>query len=195
MAVKDIVRLASQHRTLYCYVILSVWIFFLVAGEYCPLAFQQPSTFTKVIYSVGMQRYITGSWGTTNFNLNTKIYLRNEINFLATNRVGEEQNQQQRNNLQPPTNKKTIREKVCNPVSGIVHREEGGILDGWTLQGVLVVTRHGDRGPMVHVRDVASIDCGSKQKGDLRVLLFDLIEYDYPNVIATLRHNFYQKNH
>lgn len=31
---KELIRLSSQHRTLYCYSILSVWIFLLIAGKY-----------------------------------------------------------------------------------------------------------------------------------------------------------------
>lgn len=39
-------------------------------------------------------------------------------------------------------------------------KEDGGTLEGWKLQGVLLVIRHGDRGPMSHVQGVSSIDCG-----------------------------------
>lgn len=48
----------------------------------------------------------------------------------------------------------------CNPYRTIVRKDDGGILDGWKLQGVLLLTRHGDRGPMVHVRGIDAIDCG-----------------------------------
>lgn len=48
----------------------------------------------------------------------------------------------------------------CNPYRSIVRKDEGGILDGWKLQGVLLLTRHGDRGPMAHVRGINTIDCG-----------------------------------
>lgn len=30
---KELIRLSSQHRTLYCYTIFSIWIFLLVAGN------------------------------------------------------------------------------------------------------------------------------------------------------------------
>lgn len=49
----------------------------------------------------------------------------------------------------------------CNPYRSIVRKDEGGILDGWKLQGVLMLTRHGDRGPMAHVRNINTIDCGA----------------------------------
>lgn len=34
----------------------------------------------------------------------------------------------------------------CNPYTSIVRKDEGGNLDGWKLQGVLMLARHGDRG-------------------------------------------------
>lgn len=49
----------------------------------------------------------------------------------------------------------------CNPYQSIVRKEDGGILDGWKLQGVIMLIRHGDRGPMAHVRGINSIDCGA----------------------------------
>lgn len=45
-----------------------------------------------------------------------------------------------------------------------MRHEDGGILNGWNLQGVLVLIRHGDRGPMVHVRGINSIDCSPGQQ-------------------------------
>lgn len=51
----------------------------------------------------------------------------------------------------------------CNPYENIVRQDDGGVLNGWKLQGVLLLTRHGDRGPMSHVRGINSIDCSSRQ--------------------------------
>lgn len=48
----------------------------------------------------------------------------------------------------------------CTPLSHISRIDDGGILDGWKLQGVLMIIRHGDRGPMSHVRSVPHLDCG-----------------------------------
>lgn len=48
----------------------------------------------------------------------------------------------------------------CNPVESILRHEDGGLFDGWQLQGVLLLTRHGDRGPMAHVRGINGVDCG-----------------------------------
>lgn len=47
----------------------------------------------------------------------------------------------------------------CNAYDTIERHDDGGILNGWKLQGVLLLIRHGDRGPMVHVRGINSIDC------------------------------------
>lgn len=49
----------------------------------------------------------------------------------------------------------------CNPYQKIVRKDDGGILNGWKLYGVMLVIRHGDRGPMAHVRDINSIDCST----------------------------------
>lgn len=48
----------------------------------------------------------------------------------------------------------------CTPLTQIQRFDDGGILDGWKLQGVLLVIRHGDRGSMSHVRTVPYLDCG-----------------------------------
>lgn len=48
----------------------------------------------------------------------------------------------------------------CTALSQINRLDDGGILDGWKLQGVLLVIRHGDRGPMSHVRNIPHLDCG-----------------------------------
>jgi len=47
----------------------------------------------------------------------------------------------------------------CAPLAQLQRLDDGGILEGWKLQGVLLVIRHGDRGPISHVRS-AGINCG-----------------------------------
>lgn len=34
MLLKELIKFSSQHRTLYCYLILSIWIFLLIAGKF-----------------------------------------------------------------------------------------------------------------------------------------------------------------
>lgn len=119
------------------------------------------NTYSEPLYrpSTGMQRYITTSWRQTNVNLNTRIYFQNEINFVAANGL-EQQQQQELRETGPLSARKTMKERVCNPAEGIRQADEGGLFEGWTLQGVIAVTRHGDRGPIVHVRNVQDLDCG-----------------------------------
>lgn len=40
----------------------------------------------------------------------------------------------------------------CNPYNSIVRKDDGGILDGWKLQGVLMLSRHGKHG--VHLVEI-----------------------------------------
>lgn len=57
-----------------------------------------------------------------------------------------------------------MHEKDCNPMEVIHAGDEGGALDSFKLQGVLLLIRHGDRGPMTHLRGINAIDCD--QDGD-----------------------------
>lgn len=50
----------------------------------------------------------------------------------------------------------------CSQLDEIVVREDGGLLADWHMLGVLMLIRHGDRGPMVHVRGVNAINCGAQ---------------------------------
>lgn len=55
----------------------------------------------------------------------------------------------------------------CSLPHTINRGEHGGILNGWRLQGVLLVIRHGDRGPMTHVRGINSIDCSPDNRNSI----------------------------
>ncbi|KAL9706391.1 hypothetical protein quinque_009909 [Culex quinquefasciatus] len=124
MLLKDIARFSLQHRTLYCYLILSIWIFLLIAGMY---------------------KYI-GSIEASNSALSSKTFLFKKQQLLL-----EEQDR---------IRAKKINDEDCNHPPQIGLGEEGGTLEGWSLQGVLLLIRHGDRGPMTHVRGIDSVDCG-----------------------------------
>lgn len=39
----------------------------------------------------------------------------------------------------------------------------GQVKDSYQLEGVLILIRHGDRGPLTHVRDISSIDCAANE--------------------------------
>lgn len=90
------------------------------------------------IFIVGMYRYI----GTTNFQ--TFLTVKQYNHYLKKEESSKIQKYQQ----------------DCSPIESIVRQEDGGILEGWKLQGVLLLTRHGDRGPMSHVKGMSLVDCG-----------------------------------
>lgn len=52
-----------------------------------------------------------------------------------------------------------MHERDCNPPDVIYPGDEGGAIDSFKLQGVLLLIRHGDRGPMTHLRGINSINC------------------------------------
>ncbi|XP_050077364.1 2-phosphoxylose phosphatase 1 [Anopheles maculipalpis] len=128
MLLKEIARFSLQHRTLYCYLILSIWIFLLIAGMY------------KYIGSIenGNNLLSAKSFGYRK----TESYLVGEGDPAGRHRIKE------------------INQTDCTHPFAIVPGEEGGSLEGWTLQGVLLLIRHGDRGPMAHVRGINEVDCG-----------------------------------
>ena len=49
--------------------------------------------------------------------------------------------------------------KVCNPPSQIIRGSEGLPEGNYSLEGVIIFLRHGDRGPMSHVRNISNIRC------------------------------------
>lgn len=40
-----------------------------------------------------------------------------------------------------------------------------GIFDTkqWTMKGLLILIRHGDRGPLQHVRNISGVNCGTTE--------------------------------
>lgn len=50
-------------------------------------------------------------------------------------------------------------QQTCNHIDDIQRQDDGGVLNEWRLQGVLLLIRHGDRGPMSHVRGIENVDC------------------------------------
>ncbi|XP_028041720.1 uncharacterized protein LOC114251590 [Bombyx mandarina] len=52
--------------------------------------------------------------------------------------------------------------RACNPADNIVRGSEGAVdEDAWLLHGVLVITRHGDRGPLTHLKGGDKLPCDS----------------------------------
>ncbi|XP_035774398.1 2-phosphoxylose phosphatase 1-like [Anopheles albimanus] len=125
---KELTRISIQHRTLYCYVILSIWIFLLIAGMYKYIgSIERNNNKFLTIQGFGYQK--------------TKEYFKDDEEFTSS--------------LISNTN-----HSECTHPSMLMAGEEGGSLEGWTLQGVLLLVRHGDRGPMAHVRGINGVDCG-----------------------------------
>lgn len=151
MLLKDIARFSLQHRTLYCYLILSIWIFLLIAGRFLELPLGSFKTLgcervsSIFCHLAGMYKYI-GSIEASNSVLSSKTFLFKKQQLLL-----EEQDR---------IRAKKINDEDCNHPPQIGLGEEGGTLEGWSLQGVLLLIRHGDRGPMTHVRGIDSVDCG-----------------------------------
>lgn len=81
----------------------------------------------------------------------------------------------------------------CNPYRTIVRKDDGGILDGWKLQGVLVLTRHGDRGPMAHVRGINTFDCGIGRQNNVLLNKYRTFLLN-ATTIAPAGHYNYNKN-
>lgn len=84
--------------------------------------------------------------------------------FLSVQQYGNYVNQEE-------TTKMKKFQSDCNHVHAIKRREDGGVLNGWSLQDVLLLTRHGDRGPMAHVRGINSVDCSGNRQNHNNVLL------------------------
>ncbi|PNF23838.1 hypothetical protein B7P43_G13724 [Cryptotermes secundus] len=118
-------KLSSQHRALYCYLILSVWIFLLVAGMY---------------------KYIGNEDG-----ISALKHTDNDIPMRSFSK-----------NLKPDIKTRRIF-KLCNPPEEIAIGNEGLVHGNYTLEGILIFLRHGDRGPLAHVRNISTVNCA----GDL----------------------------
>ncbi|GAB0100103.1 2-phosphoxylose phosphatase 1 [Sergentomyia squamirostris] len=147
---EDIVRLSRQHRTIYCYLILSIWIFLLIAGMY---------------------RYM----GTT---LHVQNYASGRNFFF-----GDSQGRQGRRQIQE-----------CNNLSLIASDGEGGNLEGWNLAGVLMLIRHGDRGPMEHIRGINTINCGFSEPLPILHRYKNFIINSTVSVSASFSHSVWLKN-
>ncbi|XP_015113288.1 2-phosphoxylose phosphatase 1 [Diachasma alloeum] len=117
----EMVRLSYQHRAFYCYIILTIWIFLLVAGMY---------------------KYI----GT------------DEKSSLQSKQSSDLPIREFARHLKPDVKNKRIF-KLCNSVDDINIGAEGKIDANLTLEGVIILIRHGDRGPLSHIRNISTVNC------------------------------------
>lgn len=93
---RDLIRLSSQHRTLYCYLLL--WILLIV---------------------VGMYKYVSSDGG---------INILPSKSFYMSEQYHQEQETKGRQSVE-------FHQQFCNDIEGLVPAEEGGLIEGWTLQG------------------------------------------------------------
>ncbi|XP_046753843.1 2-phosphoxylose phosphatase 1 isoform X1 [Diprion similis] len=124
----EMLRLSYQHRAFYCYVILSVWIFLLVAGMY------------KYI-GVDEKTYTQGRRPPSDISL--REFPRNLKLDLKTKKIF----------------------RFCNSPDDINPGAEGKVDGNLTLEGILVFIRHGDRGPLTHVRNITTVNCAKDFSG------------------------------
>lgn len=136
MYIKELIRLRSQHKTLCCYVILSIWIFLLILGKSIKLILSV--TFINVQYFsifLAMYKYVGAKE-------DTMASVERDLNIKPLNFKSNEHHY-----------------RDCNFPENIKLGDEGGNLDGgWALQGVIVLTRNGMRGSMSHVNSVSNCD-------------------------------------
>ncbi|KAL1139806.1 hypothetical protein AAG570_006783 [Ranatra chinensis] len=117
-----IFRLSLQHRALYCYLVLSVWIFVLLGGMY---------------------KYI----GREDDSLNI---LKLTVTDITTRTLTQ--------SIKPDVKSGRVI-KVCNAPKEILLGSEGLVNGNYSLEGVLVLIRHGDRGPLSHIRNISKVNC------------------------------------
>lgn len=142
---KDLVRCSSQHRAFYCYVILSVWIFLLIGGNNLFIDFfgqkSQELSSKLISYFSGMYKYIG---------------FRHQQGLFTGKIISEEASVFHKDNELISH----LQKAHCNAIESIVRKEDGTItMDRFKLRGVLILLRHGDRGPIEHVKGVDQIDC------------------------------------
>ncbi|CAH1639031.1 unnamed protein product [Spodoptera littoralis] len=115
--ITEMMKFSFHHRAFYCYLGMSVWIFFLITVMYKYMSLGEETIAAKKIVR---NEYLSKS--DAKFR---RIYLR-----------------------------------ACNPPDSIVRGSEGVVdSDTWMLQGALVVTRHGDRGPLTHLKNGDKLPC------------------------------------
>nr|XP_018902230.1 PREDICTED: 2-phosphoxylose phosphatase 1 [Bemisia tabaci] len=118
-----LMKRATQHRAIYCYGILSLWIFLMIAGTY----------------------------KFANFDNVMSTWLRKPQTLPAAQAQKRLRDLKRRNLL-----------KSCNLLEDLTLGSEGESDENYNLEGVILLLRHGDRGPLSHLRNISSVDCGIK---------------------------------
>ncbi|XP_017047646.1 2-phosphoxylose phosphatase 1 [Drosophila ficusphila] len=157
---KELMRVATQHRAFYCYVLLSVWIFLLIAGMYRYMGNVESNPGGGSVFGPSSSGTISSLGGES-------------LASSTTHRFAK------------------FRER-CAPLSQLQRLDDGGILEGWKLQGVLLVIRHGDRGPISHVRS-AGINCGVSGGQDNLVNRYRSFLYNSSSSASGSNHMYWNK--
>lgn len=139
----EIIRLTTQHRALHCYILLSLWIFLLIAGLY---KFLEPSqTHRSKPFDLPRSETLQIS----------KSGLKAKRIFKSCNRLED---------LIPDAEGTQILMLSYLVLMLILMRgfSPGTVnISHWTLKGIIIVIRHGDRGPLQHIRNISSVNCGT----------------------------------
>ncbi|XP_034473546.1 2-phosphoxylose phosphatase 1 [Drosophila innubila] len=167
LLLKDLTRLTTQHRTLYCYLFLSLWIFLLIAGMYRYMGNAEHS----------------GSLGSGGFGSGTAI---SSAGVVAGGGAGGS------TDASSGAQRFAKYRERCAPLAQLIRMDDGGILEGWKLQGVLLVIRHGDRGPMSHVH-ANGINCGVPADGDSLVNRYRSFLHNSSNSASGSNHMYWNK--
>ncbi|XP_064540977.1 2-phosphoxylose phosphatase 1 [Drosophila montana] len=163
LLLKELTRLTTQHRTFYCYMFLSIWIFLLIAGMYRYMGnFEHNSSPGSGGGGYGPGTGTASSGGGVG-----------SIDTSSAQRFAK------------------YRER-CASLSQLTRMDDGGILEGWKLQGVLLVIRHGDRGAMSHVH-ANGINCGVPADGDSLVNRYRSFLHNSSSSASGSNHMYWSK--
>ncbi|KAH8409597.1 hypothetical protein KR222_010020 [Zaprionus bogoriensis] len=156
-------RLATQHRTFYCYVFLSLWIFLLIAGMYRYMGNAE----------------LSGNPGSGGFAPSAGSGLNGGAAAVGAGLAAD------------ASSFSKYRER-CAPLAQLTRLDDGGILEGWKLQGVLLVIRHGDRGAMSHVH-ANGINCGVPLESDSLVNRYRSFLHNSSSSASGSNHMYWNK--
>ncbi|XP_039498535.1 2-phosphoxylose phosphatase 1 [Drosophila santomea] len=157
---KELMRVATQHRAFYCYVLLSVWIFLLIAGMYRYMGNVESTAGGGSVFGPSSSGTVSSLGGDSSASSTAQRFAK-------------------------------YRER-CAPLAQLQRLDDGGILEGWKLQGVLLVIRHGDRGPISHVRS-AGINCGVGGGSDSLVNRYRSFLYNSSSSASGSNHMYWNK--
>nr|NP_001259914.1 uncharacterized protein Dmel_CG15385, isoform B [Drosophila melanogaster]NP_608654.1 uncharacterized protein Dmel_CG15385, isoform A [Drosophila melanogaster]AOQ14512.1 CG15385-PA [synthetic construct]AAF51292.1 uncharacterized protein Dmel_CG15385, isoform A [Drosophila melanogaster]AAL49351.1 RH44874p [Drosophila melanogaster]AGB92451.1 uncharacterized protein Dmel_CG15385, isoform B [Drosophila melanogaster] len=157
---KELMRVATQHRAFYCYVLLSVWIFLLIAGMYRYMGNVESTPSGGSVFGPSSSGTVSSLGGDSSPSSTAQRFAK-------------------------------YRER-CAPLAQLQRLDDGGILEGWKLQGVLLVIRHGDRGPISHVRS-AGINCGVSGGSDNLVNRYRSFLYNSSSSASGSNHMYWNK--